>query len=118
MSILDLFITKAYALDIPDGKIVPTGSIDTSQALSLASIWTNVQNIIFFIAGAAAVIYLIWNGIAYITSGGDTDKAKKAKAGVINAIIGIIVIVATYAIISFAASIGNSLKDITTGTAA
>jgi len=50
------------------------------------------------LAGALAVVYLIWGGIQYITGG--SKGAEAGKGIIINAIIGIIIILLTYAIIS------------------
>lgn len=69
--------------------------------------------IITIIAGALATIYLIWNGIQYITSAGNPEKIKSARSGMINAVIGIVIIVAAYAIIRFAISIGNTVNTVT-----
>jgi len=44
------------------------------------------------VAGALAIIYLIYSGILYITAAGNPDNAKKGQQGLINAVIGIIVI--------------------------
>ena len=52
-----------------------------------------IANIIALIAGAAAVIVLIVSSIRYITSGGDQQKVSSAKSTLINALIGIAVIV-------------------------
>jgi len=57
----------------------------------------NVVNWMFALAGALAVAYLIWGGIQYITGG--TKGAEAAKGTIINAIIGIVVIVLAYVIV-------------------
>ncbi len=59
-----------------------------------------VVNVILLIAGIAAVIYLIYSGILYITAAGNPDSAKKGQQGIINAVIGIIVILLAYVIIN------------------
>jgi len=57
-----------------------------------------IANWLLVIAGALAVIYLIWAGIQYITgAGGGADAAKKQ---IINAVIGIIIIVLAYAMVT------------------
>jgi len=56
-----------------------------------------VVNWMFALAGALAVAYLIWGGIQYITGG--TKGAEAAKGTIINAIIGIVVIVLAYVIV-------------------
>lgn len=74
----------------------------------------NVITIIIWIAGALAVIYLVYSGILYITAAGNPDQAKKGQQGVINAIIGIVIIVAAYFIINVAVDLGNDLTYLTT----
>lgn len=55
------------------------------------------------IAGLLAIVYLIWAGIQYITgAGGGADAAKKQ---IINALIGIIIIVLAYAIVNAATAL-------------
>jgi len=48
--------------------------------------------------GIIAVAYLIYGGLIYITAGGDAEKASKGRVAITNAIIGIIIIMASYAI--------------------
>jgi hypothetical protein len=64
----------------------------------------SVINIVFLIAGILAVLYLLWSGIQYITAGGNPDKVKAARQGIINAVIGIVVIMAAFFIIRIATS--------------
>lgn len=75
----------------------------------------SIINILLFLAAAAAVIYLIWAGIKYLTAGGDTKKAGEARTAIINAVIGLIVIVAAYTIIRIAISAGQSASETTSG---
>lgn len=71
-----------------------------------------IINILLFLAGAAAVIYLIWAGIKYLTSGGDTKKAEEARRAIINAVIGIIIVVSAYFIIRVAFSAGTEIQGL------
>lgn len=68
-------------------------------------------NIILLIAGVLAVLFLLWSGLKYITSAGDPEKAKSARAGIINAVIGIVIVVAAFYIVRFAVSIGNTAVE-------
>jgi hypothetical protein len=68
-------------------------------------------NVILLVAGVVAILYLLWSGIQYITSAGNPEKAKAARAGIINAVIGIIIIVAAYYIIRFAVGAGGSITN-------
>jgi heme/copper-type cytochrome/quinol oxidase subunit 2 len=60
-----------------------------------------IVNIILILAGIVAVIYLIIGGVQYITSQGDEDKAATAKNTVLFAVIGLIVIGLSAAVVNF-----------------
>lgn len=47
--------------------------------------------------GILAVIVLIYGGLAYITAGGDAEKSEKGKKAIIGAIIGIVIVMLSYA---------------------
>ncbi len=75
--------------------------------LNLEQLFITVLNLIILVAGIIAILYLIWAGVQYITAGGDDEKAKKARAGIFNAVIGIVVIILSYAIIVYVSRIVN-----------
>lgn len=83
------------------------------QIPSITQLIVLVFNYLIIIAGVLALFYLIWAGIQYITASTDEDKAKKAKVGIFNAIIGIIVILVSYAIIVW---VGNLVRTVTPGS--
>lgn len=59
-------------------------------------------NIFLYFVGAVAVIVVIWGGFQYITSSGDSQKATTAKENTIMyAVIGIVVVVMSYAIVNW-----------------
>lgn len=58
-------------------------------------------NVLLFIIGALAVVMIIWGGIAYTTSAGDSGRVKKAKDTLMYAIIGLIVAFLAYAIVNW-----------------
>lgn len=51
--------------------------------------------------GLALVVLLIYGGILYLTAAGNQDQVKKAKSAIINAVIGITIVAASYAIATF-----------------
>ncbi|MFA5024772.1 MAG: hypothetical protein WC523_07545 [Patescibacteria group bacterium] len=61
------------------------------------------------VAGALAIIYLIYSGILYITAAGNPDNAKKGQQGLINAVIGVIVIVLFRFILNSVVNFTNGL---------
>lgn len=50
------------------------------------------------IAALVLLLYLIWGGIEWITSGGDKGKVEKARNRITQAVIGVIVLSASTAI--------------------
>jgi threonine/homoserine/homoserine lactone efflux protein len=65
-----------------------------------------VVAVLFTLGGALGVIYLLWCGIQYITAGGNQDKVKTARQGIINAVLGIIIMMTAWFIIRLAVSAG------------
>ncbi|MEK7994954.1 MAG: hypothetical protein AAB403_14205 [Planctomycetota bacterium] len=53
------------------------------------------------VLGIIAVVYIIYAGYLWMTDGGDGAKIKKAKAMIGASIVGIVLIIAAYAIAQF-----------------
>lgn len=67
----------------------------------LIQIVNRVLQAVLIIAGLIALAYLLYGGFAYITAGGDEEKAGSGRKAITNAIIGIIIIIAAFAILRF-----------------
>src|SRR3989344_9554689 len=53
---------------------------------------------LFFIAGSVIMLFmLIWGGIEYITAGGEKEKVSNSTKRITNALIGIFILLSTYA---------------------
>lgn len=65
------------------------------------TIITNVLSAIFGIAGTIATAMIVYAGILYTTSGGDQKKLDAAKNTLTYAIVGLLVIGLSYAIVNF-----------------
>jgi hypothetical protein len=63
-----------------------------------------ISAFIALIAGVAAVIVILISGLSFITSGGDSAKAQRARGSLIGALIGLVVIVLSETIIGFVLS--------------
>ncbi len=61
------------------------------------------------IGGAIALIFVIWNGIRYIQSNGDTKKAEEARKGVVAAVIGVVLLVLARFLIALAVNVGTDV---------
>ncbi len=61
---------------------------------------SNTGGVIMVIASLLVLLYLIWGGIEWITSGGDSAKVQKARDKITQAVIGIIILSLTFALYS------------------
>jgi len=61
----------------------------------------NILNLAYFLAGLIAVIVIIIAGITYATSGGNAASMTKAKNMILYSVIGLVVIIAAFAITNF-----------------
>lgn len=61
----------------------------------------NGLNLVYFLAGAIAVITIVIAGVLYSSSSGDAGRITKAKNLLTYAIIGIIIIVVAFAVTNF-----------------
>lgn len=66
---------------------------------------TAVANILAGAAGTIALAFIVIGGIQLITAGGNQEQAGKAKNTLTWAVIGFILIIASYSIVSFFADL-------------
>jgi hypothetical protein len=62
-----------------------------------------VFDIILYIAGFAAVIFVIWGGFKYLTSGGEPQKAVAARTTLLNALVGLAIALIASRVVGFIA---------------
>lgn len=92
------FIGRAYAQIETLPGVTPLGTGDTG---SITEFVIRIANWVMFAAGALVLIYLIYGGILYVTAGGDAEKATKGRTAVINAVIGLIIVLLALVIMSW-----------------
>lgn len=63
-----------------------------------------ILDIVYFFAGAIAILMLVLAGINYATANGDSSKLAKAKNTILGTVIGIIVILSAFLITNFVIS--------------
>ncbi len=73
--------------------------------ITLMDAITSIIKVILFIVGALAVVMIIYSGIQYLLSAGDSAKVEKAKNTIMYAIVGLVVAIAAYAIVTWVVSI-------------
>ena len=93
------------------------GKQSTAQGgVKINSIVKTVINIFSLIVGIVAVIMIIWGGLKYITSGGDSGKVTGAKNTILYALIGLVIVAIAQLIVRFVVAKAGS--TITTAPAA
>lgn len=98
-------VMRALAIDTSSGasggsvpKTIDPGNIPTVSGGDLVQ---DVLNIVYFIVGIVAVGMIIYAGIQYLTANGEPGKAKKAMDTIIFSVVGLIVVIAAFAITNF-----------------
>ena len=61
----------------------------------------NIVNAIIGILGVVAVVVIIYGGVQYMTSSGDSGKVKKAKDTILYGVIGLVICALAFAITNF-----------------
>ncbi len=73
-------------------------------ATSIGGLINSGLNLVMLLAAILVFGYLIWGGIEWITSGGDKGQTEKARNKITAAIVGLVVLAASYAILQLALS--------------
>lgn len=87
-------------------------SAELGQPKSITDIAGQLINILLGFLGIVLLGYLLYAGYLWMTAGGDPGNVKKATDMIKQAIIGLVIIVAAFAISSF---VLGSLVNATTG---
>lgn len=91
-------------------------------AQNIGSLINGGLTLIMIVGAFLVLVYLILGGIEWITSGGDKSKTESAQNKITNAVIGLIILAASYAILLIVlnflgfeniAEVFNSVKPIT-----
>lgn len=85
-------------LCLPDNPY--TGSAGLAGAKSIGEVITIVLKILLTLAGVVAVVFIIYAGYSYVTSGGNEEQSTKAKKILLNAILGLVLIILAFVIVS------------------
>lgn len=107
--------TVVPALAVNTGALCPTDEpgAQTKFNILCSNTWTPetvIQtgiNILLFVAFVAALGFLIFGGIRWITSGGDKENTAKARGTVTAAVIGLVVVLAAWIFLNVVTNIFN-----------
>lgn len=98
--------TTALALDASDTGLNETGQeagyvTESGGSPSLTYFIGYLVNVVLGLLGVAFLILVIYGGITWMLAGGDKEKVTSAKKILTNAVVGIVVVIAAYAIASY-----------------
>ena len=66
---------------------------------TLSGLLTTVLKIMLALAGIVAVVFIIIGGYMYMTAGGNEETAEKGRKALVNAVIGLVIIILSYVIV-------------------
>ncbi len=90
----------------PDGKMgnlnstnIVSGALNTTS--TVPGIIANIIKVILGLFGVVALVFVIWGGVTWMSSKGDSNKIKSAKDRMIAAFVGLAIIAVSYSITDF-----------------
>lgn len=89
----------AHAANIKESDLKV--NLITDSNLNFMQLVGRVVDILLLLAGIVAFFYVLYGGFLYLTAGGDSGAVTKARTTIFNAIVGILIIAASYAIVRF-----------------
>ena len=96
-----LFAGKVMAYSLREGAEAAKTNEMPSELLGKNGVFTGITNTILYVVGIISVIMLIFGGIKYALSAGDSKKVTDAKNTILYAIIGLIITILSYSIVNF-----------------
>jgi hypothetical protein len=86
-----------------NGVCVPKSGFDTNSIAGVSDWQTLILKVLqwlMILVGVVAVVAIVIGGFWYITSGGNEETAEKGRKMLINAIIGLIIVILAYTIVT------------------
>lgn len=83
------------------GGEIPDAFGEDSDPIDMRNIVGNIIKAILGLLGIIFLILLIWAGFKYMTAAGNEEQITEAKKQILQAVIGLIIIFASYAITLF-----------------
>lgn len=73
----------------------------TNLASDPIKMFGNIVGVVIGLLGVALIVLIIYGGFIWMTAGGDTKKVEKGRDIIKNAVIGLVIVFAAYAITQF-----------------
>lgn len=97
-------VSSILAADTPLGPIIGIGpwqvtpGNESALGTAFSSLASTVLGFLTALGGLATFLFLVTGALTWITSGGDKAGMEKARSQITNAVIGLVIIVAAWAI--------------------
>lgn len=98
---------RLLAIKIGNEVINPPGGIPDGGLVSFEKIIRIGIQALFTVAVILSLIFIIWGGISWITSGGEKEGLEKARKKIIYAIIGLVVTLSAFFIVNIVTKLFN-----------
>lgn len=95
-----VYAASSAASEVQAGCAATGGDCSQGTGGITGIVGTVVKTMLFFV-GVLAVIMIIFSGIRYITAHGDQAQVKAATNTLIYSVVGLVVAILAYAIVSF-----------------
>lgn len=98
--------SNVYASSIvPDSsKICPDGkcavNVQDANKGTIVSVIISIAQYATYVIVAISILFLVYGGFLYVTDNGSGDSAKKGQKVLVNAIIGLVIAILAYTIVS------------------
>ena len=87
--------------DSPLGSVGDAAGVAQTSNTDLPQIVGQIIKVVLSFLGVIAVILVIYAGFLWMTAGGSSEKVDKAKSIMVQAAIGLVIILAAYSITNF-----------------
>ena len=100
-----LFAGRVMATTTPNpaqaGAEAAKGNGMPTELVGVDGVFTKITNTVLYAVGIISVVMLIFGGLRYVISGGDSKKVTDAKNTIMYALIGLIISILAFAIVNF-----------------
>ena len=95
------FFVSALGIDDAFGGLAITGSAAGAGNTDISVFVGNIIRALLGLLGILILIFILYGGFLWLTSGGNEQMVKKAKDILTSAFLGLIIVLAAYAITTF-----------------
>lgn len=96
---LNQFLLVGVVFAQEEIPVEPPAGWERLGEITLPQIVSTLIKLILVVAALIAFIFLVWGGIKWITSGGDKEGTAKAQSTITAALVGLVIVFASWAII-------------------